>query len=169
MQMLRRASLLVLVSWALAACGGMTVNTDYDTEADFSSYHSFAWMAPPEDVSRVNQLVENRIKTAVVQEMEQRGFVLDEESPDIYITYMASVREKVDVSTTSYGYWRGSAIGDVDVYRYNEGTLVLDVIDRARNQLAWRGSGTGVIGSDAGSQEKITKAVHSILKYYPPR
>lgn len=166
----------VLVAWfvlfialSVSACGGITVDTDWDHEVDFASYKSFSWMEPGADSARVNQLVENRIKNAVIEQMRALGYTEDTANPDVFVTYLASVEAKVDVSTTTYGYWRGSAVGDVDVYNYNEGTLLLDIIDVAKNQLVWRGTGTGVIGSDAGSQDKINKAVQQILSRYPPQ
>lgn len=169
MKRLRIVCVLSALTLVLSACGGMTVNTDFDDTADFASYSSFAWMDQSNDTSRVNQLVENRIKAAVIANLTDRGYLENNDAPDIYVTYMANVQEKVDVSTTSYGYWRGSAVGNVDVYRYNEGTLIIDIIERERNQLVWRGSGTGVIGSDAGSQDKVNKAIKKILQRYPPQ
>jgi len=161
--------LTILVALSISACSTMTVESDWDHDADFSSYKSFAWVLPENADARANQIVENRIKSAVITNMEAKKLVEDNTSPDLHVTYMVNVQEQLDVSTTTYGYWRGSAVGDVDVYAYDQGTLLIDIIDVKKNQLVWRGTGTGVLASDAGSQANVDKAVQGILAQYPPQ
>ncbi len=166
---------LVLAALTLSACGGMTVNTDWDDSVDFSAYKTFAWMSPPSGETQVSQLVMNRIRDAVIAEMKAKGYTEVEDNPDLYVTSVVMVQEKVDVSSTSYGYgygygyWGGYGAHSVDVYRYHQGTVLLDVVDAKKNQLVWRGSGSKVVDQNSGRPEKIRAAVQKILSRFPPK
>ncbi len=166
---------LVLAAFALSACGGMTVHTDWDENADFTSYKTFAWMSPPAGETHASELVMNRIRDSVIAEMKAKGYVEDEENPDIYVTSIVIIEQKTDVSTTSYGYgygygyWGGYGPQSVDVYQYHEGTILLDVVDAKKNQLVWRGSGSKVVDQSSGRPDKIRDAVINILSRFPPQ
>lgn len=166
---------LVLTAFVLSACGGMTVNTDWDDNADFAAYKTFAWMSPPSGQTQVSSLIMNRIQDAVIMEMKAKGYVEDEQNPDVYVSSIVMLEEKVNVSSTSYGYgygygyWGGYGAHSVDVYHYHEGTLLLDVIDAKANQLVWRGSGSKVVDQGSGTPEKTRAAIQKILSRYPPQ
>jgi hypothetical protein len=61
---------------------------------------------------------------------------------------------------------------DIDVYNYTEGTLIIDLVNATSNQLAWRGSATGVVDpgrSPEQVQERINDVVGQIFANYPPQ
>ena len=72
-----------------------------------------------------------------------------------------------------YGYRVGGWGGPQTYVRdYDEGTLLIDVIDPATMQLLWRGSGTGVVDPQASPEkreQRINEAVEQILADFPPR
>src|SRR5262249_14389253 len=64
------------------------VKTDYDHQARFSDYKSFAWKAAPGGNGRVNNaIVEGRIEQAVGQQLTQKGMREDRLHPDVYLVY----------------------------------------------------------------------------------
>jgi hypothetical protein len=86
------------------------------------------------------------------------------------------LRDKWDVHSfpVDYGYGLGSWPGasDVRLSRYEEGTLMLDVIDNASNELVWRGAAQARIDPNRSPQERtelINRAVREILDRFPPR
>ncbi len=165
------AILLAVASLVVVAgCSTMAVNSDYDREADFGKYRSYQWLARSGNTP-VSPLTDKRIRTAVDGEMAAKGYrKSDDGKPDLWIAYKAFVRNRVDVSTYTYGYWgpdRGGAYVDVD--RYKEGTLVLDVVDPEKSQLVWRGWARGVVGRRSDPEARIKEAVHKIMERFPPK
>ena len=50
---------------------------------------------------------------------------------------------------------------------YEEGMLIIDLVDTAANELVFRSVATAVLGNDAGTQEFIDKVVTRMLNDYP--
>lgn len=154
----------------LFSCSPISVHTDYDREVDFSGYQTFQWMPYPKDSKNAvprSSLLDKRIRRAVEQELESKGYVIRERGrADALLAYHVAVRRKVDVSHVQYGYWwRRRA---TYVTRYKEGTIVLDIVDPKRKELMWRGTAAGVVGSPEESAERIRNSVTKMLEKYPP-
>jgi hypothetical protein len=157
----------------------MSIETDHDPKTDFSKYRSFEFLPEPSRSSDnpvvEGALIRNRIWDAVKREMGAKGLGFKEAGgADLLIAYHADVTEKVDVTNYGYQYGRwgmGYAGASVDTYRYNEGRLILDLIDAQSRDLVWRGMATTIVG-EARDPEKstatINEAVSKILANYPP-
>jgi len=66
-----------------------------------------------------------------------------------------------------YGpYWEKNK---TTVYQYREGTLIIDIMDVASNQLVWRGWATDVISEKSlkDPEQAINNAVREIFKKFP--
>ena len=85
--MLYRSGLIALGALLLAACSGITVNTDYTLEQDFSRYDSFAWHpeGPPQthSLDQVGgDIFDNRLRQLVEGNMQSKdkriccGFII---------------------------------------------------------------------------------------------
>ena len=78
---------------ALAAgCSSISTNYDYDRDADFGSYCTFAWYELPANAptdarqaQQRNDLLDKRIKNAVNAELERKGMTLVTNNPDVYL------------------------------------------------------------------------------------
>jgi hypothetical protein len=60
--------------------------------------------------------------------------------------------------------------GWVDVRQYDEGTLIIDIIDMAEQKLVWRGIRSGAMSQSPTveeSTENINNAVNQILAQLP--
>jgi hypothetical protein len=161
--------------YCLFTCSPVNVKTDWDYDADFSMYNTYRWV--PAKVKQKNPrarmrnpLMEKRIKAAMDAELSVKGLRrLESGRPDILVTYHLGARDKINVTNYNYGYWRRGYRGHaVQVHKYKEGTLVIDIIDGKRKQLVWRGWGTQVIERSENPEEKIKNAVKKILEQYPP-
>lgn len=159
----------------IAACGsGINIKNDYDRTVDFRRYRRYAWLPPAtsqDPAQRVNTIVDRRIKQAVNVNLLSRGMQLVEDTPDIFVTYHMGTQDRIDVSGSGYtygSYWGGAG---VNTYHYQQGTLILDIIDARTKELIWRGTATKTI-DDNPTPEKIDKtineAVEKLLKDYPP-
>jgi len=172
--------------FSLYGCSSVQVNSDFDPKADFSSINSYNWkkVNVKDDALANNPLLYKRFVSAIDEYMQARGYKkTDPESADVLLAIHAGMKEKMRVTDWggSRGYyrdpwydpwWGGGAYGGrIDVSYYTEGTLVIDVIDRKKHELIWRGLGTGIVHEYA-SQEKMAKTINEyvreILNQFPP-
>ncbi|GAB3740550.1 DUF4136 domain-containing protein [Silanimonas algicola] len=175
-----RAAAPALAALLLAACAtGPRVTTDADPGADFSRYRSFAFYEPLALETRgYTTLLSARLKDEARRQMEARGYVYDEASPDLRLNINAFVEEKADVvSVPTTGYatyysYRANAFVTVPVWReraqlmeYTEGTVNVDLVDARGKRLVWEGV---AVGSAAGRTpaERRERAVASIVKIF---
>jgi hypothetical protein len=152
----------------MTGCSTVQVETDYNREVDFSKYRTYRWIPHvkgTEDNPLMNDpLIESHVRNSVNAEMAKKGFTkIEEGHPDFLIAYYFTARNRVDV-THYYGYW----YPHTNVYRYKEGTLILDMVDREEKQLIWRGWATGVLEDRGRIAEQINYSVGKLLKKYPP-
>jgi hypothetical protein len=173
----RLLALLVL----MAACGPMIdVRSDYDPSADFAHLQTYAWLQQPSSAPRDprihNDLLDSRVHSAVNDALHAKGYTEASENPDFRVAYQVVLREKVAAAAfpTSYGYGLGRlpADSDVRIATYDEGTLLLDVVDGNTNELIWRGAASTRIDPDRTPQERtalIRAAVNEMLGKFPPK
>lgn len=161
---------VVLLAAALTGCSAISVTTDWDHTADFAGYRTFKW-APTQKGNEFRagdlSLLDARIRRDVNSELADHGMILDQEgAADLLLVYRVSSRRRVDVYRGS-GYWRPYG-RIVDVDRYREGTLLLMMVDPKEDQVVWEGAAVAAIRSGEG-EEQVKKAVHKILKDFPPK
>lgn len=178
--------LAVLVAAALVAtgCSSISVKQDFDTQADFVVYKTYAWIQQPttaigsaKAAQQMNTLLDKRIKDAVNTQLAAKGMTLVAENPDALVIYHTGIDNKIEVQDYGYTYprygyggWYGG--GQVDVYEYNEGTLIVDLIDAKSDQLVWRGTATKVIDETASAQEReanLNEVIGKLFAQYPPQ
>ena len=141
---MRRFILLVaaaVILFPVLSCSTMTVRADHDSQFEFSTYSTFSLFErqgkerqPPQ----MSEIVDRRIAAAMGTEMVGKGF--SSTSPrdaDFLITFYTAVRRRVVVNHAGwYGhrgrYWGGGARW---ARSYEEGTLVIDIIDRRQREL----------------------------------
>lgn len=124
-----------------------------------------------------NDLVARRIQQAVESQLAARGFrETDEETPVFYIAYHASTQERTELETVdNWGYryprsYWDSWGAEVRTRTYEEGTLVLDVINGTSNELVWRGIARRAVDpGEAKSTENVAAATEEMLEKFPPQ
>ncbi|UCH83782.1 MAG: DUF4136 domain-containing protein [Candidatus Latescibacterota bacterium] len=163
-------------------CSSYSVNHDWDRDAPFPTYKTYNWL----DISRPepgsiqaarsrNDLLEGRIKRAVNSELAKKGLTFVNDNPDLLVVYHTGVESKINVTDWgyrySYDYW-GWGGRQIDVYQYQEGTLIVDLIENATKELVWRGYATRTVDenwSPEKEEQVINTAVGKIFKKYPPK
>ena len=176
---------IVLVGAVLLAsgCSSISVKHDFDTQADFAAYRTYQWLEQPTTAvgdaraaQRMNTLLDKRIRAAVDAQLAAKGMTLVGENPDALVVYHTGLDRKIEVQDWGYTYprypyggWYG---GQVDVYEYHEGTLIVDIIDNAKDQLVWRGTATKVIDETASPERReanLNEVIAKLFADYPPR
>lgn len=177
-----RTIALTASALALAGCSSVAVHNDYDLDADFTAFHTYAWIPQPERATgsaraamQENSLLDKRVRAAVDSQMKARGFRLDEANPDLLVVYHTGLADKVAVDDWGYtyagSYW-GWAGRDIGVQNYTEGTLIVDLVRAADKELVWRGSATGTVDPSASPEkreQRLNDAVARMFAAYPPK
>jgi hypothetical protein len=125
--------------------------------------------------SSVSGLVAQRIRKAVDAELEKEGLAVTEGDPDLLVAFHTGVKDKINVTDWGYSYgdyywgWGGRQI---DVYQYQQGSLVVDLIDFQTKELVWRGWAQKTLDENPTPQKTdrtIQEAVSKMFQRYPPK
>ena len=131
------------VGLTLMGCASTQVTTDWDRTTQFASYHTYSWMETPRmQAMQQATLFDRRLRSAVEEQLAEKGMRKSDSSgePDLLIVYHAGVQDKLDVQ--SWGYFGRR----VDVREYQQGTLVIDVVDAKTKSLVWRATAKDEVG-----------------------
>lgn len=184
-----RAALVLVLLAALAAGCATSRNVEYDDDVAFEDFQTFAW-APPErteveDPVLDSGLLDRRVAKAVRDTLSDRGFrEVEPEEADFVVSYHTSSRERAvspnvrvhlsyGVGYPYYPAWYGSRHYPFQPYyddsrSYQEGTLIIDVVDREKEELIWRGWRSGEVRQSRYSEEQVREQVRRILADFPP-
>ncbi len=177
--MARKARLAVLLPAVavLAACSSISTTEDYDRATNFSQYKTYEWKT----VDPIqNQILEQRLKSAVESTLSSKGLRKSAENPDLWVVPHTRLDKQTQISTYNsgwgYGYgWRGgyggggmtaSTVSEIPV-----GTLIIDLVDANKKQLVWRGTASKTLEPDASPEAKeknINAALQKMFAGYPP-
>ncbi|MEO1245537.1 MAG: DUF4136 domain-containing protein [Pseudomonadota bacterium] len=180
------AGLAMLVQTFTGCASGPDLRTDFDPDADFSQYETYAFAAElGTDRAGYSSLISQYFKTSINTEMQDRGYRYVEDSPDLIVNFFTSTEDHEDVRTrpsTSvgvgyYGYRYGlystwPIYGqEVETVRYRTGTATIDVVDAGRKQLIWEGVAEGRLTKKVlnDPQPAIQSAVRELFLEYPAR
>jgi hypothetical protein len=163
-----------------AAAMAQKVSYDFDKSANFASFKTYAH----KDGTKVGQpLIDERIIAAIDAQMAEKGFTKSEANPDVFVVYHFAFDKQKDISTYSSGYgggygpygwgWGGGmSTSTTQVRDILIGTLVVDMADAKKGQLAWRGMAVKEVKTQASPEKRdksINDAMKKIFKNYPPK
>lgn len=190
----RQQALVVIAVLALAVAvvhAGVKVRAEFDKEYDFTKVRTFGWhpdgagevkllMREGGDPEQIRARWEPTIKAAVQEEMTRRGLVpAASGTPDLLVHYYFLS------GPNSESQYRGQFIGAVPPWGlpdfamtttsfkiFEQGTLVLDLIDGPKRQIVWRGIAEAEVDrqrTPAEREKRLREAVAEVLKKYPPK
>jgi len=94
MKKIKILTLPLLVVLFLSSCTSVRVLSDYDKEANFNSYKSYAFYKTGIDKAQISDLDKKRILKAIETEMGSRGFVKSD-SPHYILTLSMPKRKNL--------------------------------------------------------------------------
>ncbi len=176
MRFLKITPLVLLLALIFSSCSSVRVASDYDREADFNKYKSFAFFKPGIDKADISDLDKKRILRAIENEMLKNGFTKSE-NPDLLVSIFTKTNENINIYQNNFAGWGygwgwnpwywGSGFNTVN--RTSEGTLYIDLIDSDNKELVWQGMGTAALAREVNKkQERINEIVAKIMEKYPP-
>lgn len=166
---------LISTLFLLTSCATVNVRTDYDTQANFGTYKTFAFFKPSVDKLEISDLDKKRILRAVESAMIAKGFVKSA-TPDLLVGINTKAQTLVHTYQNNVGFGWGwgwnpfwAQQGFRNTYETVEGTLYLDLIDANKKELIWQGIGKApLVEGPEAKEERINEIVTSILAKYPP-
>lgn len=184
---------LLIFTLSLVSCGP-AVQTSKPASADLSDYQSFAYL-PNSNVEMAdkdyNEDVNSLIIETLNENMREAGYTLERDNPDLLV--LVSTKTDLETETTAdpiyarYPYTAGvttvspfydpyyyhgyntytGVIGyDTDTYSYEEGTLVINLVDRETKQTVWKGISSKNIYNQT-TTGAIRDLVNEIFQEYP--
>jgi len=159
-------ALLLCVASTVAV--GQQVSVNYDHNASFAQYHTYAWGS-----NNKNQ-IQNSILAQVAQQdietaMQQKGLqkVQESQNPDLILIASGGDREQ-----TSYSAWGmrgiGGGMGGITPEQNVEATMIVSLYDAKQQSLIWRGIAQNTLNKNGNkNQEMVEKAVQKMFKQWP--
>jgi hypothetical protein len=158
------AGMLVLLGCALlvACASGPAIRSQSNPSVDLASYKTFGFFSPlAMDKDGYESVLSARLKAATRQNLEAKGYVYDESSPDLRVNFFANIEDRQDIRTTPTapmtvgyygyrrGYYSGFAMPEIETVNYKAGTLTIDLVDPDQKVVAWQGQAEGRVSSKA--------------------
>jgi hypothetical protein len=180
------------LTFGLGACAtsaNVGVSSDFDHAVNFRAYKTWSWYPKQANDTEggpargYESFTDQRIRDAVTKDLTAKGLteVANNASPDVYVAYSVRVENKQQLaggypySPFGYGYggygyggYGGYPYGGGRAYNYKAGTVIIDIVDARRKELAWRGTGQAQLDQNSISEAETYRIVNSVLGNYPP-
>lgn len=184
MKKLLKFTPILVLAILLSSCSSVRVAADYDREANFDQYKTFAFFKPGIDKAEISDIDKRRILRAIEAELLAKGMTKSE-NPDMLVSIFTKSNQRVDVYNNAWGAgawgWGGFnrwgwgwgpsfGWGGSNVSTTTEGMLFIDFIDANKKELVWQGSGTGylVTKNVEKKEARIKEFVAKTLEQFPP-
>lgn len=169
--------LCLLIFFCLAGCSTVTVTDETVGMLEVQQMKKYSWLAPQDrggEVRSVKPEVEKLIVSAVEKYLAGKGLEKTAaEDADVFITWFGKVDDKVSRTSVAhfyrpYGYGTLAAQHPAvveegaPVKNWQEGTLILDIIDADSKAVVWRGSATDTIRGDMSADEIVVYINRSV-------
>lgn len=176
---------LVLGVTSCATTANVAATSDFDHAVNFRAYRTWAWYPKQANDTEggpargYESFTDQRIRDAVTKDLAAKSLteVAGNANPDVYVAYSVRVENKQQIAGGypygGYGYpYGGYGFGGYPyggrAYNYKAGTVIIDIVDAKRKELAWRGTGQAQLDNNSISEEETYRIVNSVLGNYPP-
>jgi len=169
-----------ILSFLVGCATRLVVDYDYDTTYDFTKLRTYDWLPSPPG-SQVEDLTEKRLINAVDTQLAAKGYSRSTDAPDFLIA-LQGIKKTVESGSTAVGASFGVPVGgrgsmSVGVGKSKprvkqEGTIVMDFLDRQANAKIWEGTATAAIqpkSSPEEQQQRINEVIAALLSHFPPQ
>jgi hypothetical protein len=162
-------------------CSRYTVQSTHDPAVNFQALKTYDWKPGPQlslgDPRVSDALVNATIRGVVDRELAAKGFTKSSvDSADFLLAYDGGInfeRSVVAITrSTNAGADAFVAPQHLNAADFEQGTVVLMVFDPRTERLIWRGIVTGMFDPTATPEQRrqrITDAMHKLLKQFPPQ
>jgi len=157
----------------LLGCGAYTlaqkVEVDWDHNANFEGFHTYAW-APGTPAS---SLWDQRITGDVDQQLAAKGLqkVDSNGNPDLVVIYHAAVGQDTQYDTMNMGGWGwwGGGMSTTTVEKIPTSTLIVDIGNAKTKKMLWKGTASDTLSDNPNkNRDTLEKSIDKMFKKFPP-
>jgi hypothetical protein len=167
----------ILFYFVLVSCNAVKTSYDYDLLVDFSKYHTY-------DFSTRSLQYQGAVNgpaffKAVEHEMLRRGMKKSNDPDALLDLFVKTVtKEKTledqhhDTNPWASGYGMGFKTSNVNVEDYDEGTVLINMLDESQKKIIWQVRATKLLQQGKSVQKhkrNIDKVVAKMFAHYPYR
>ena len=186
--------ILLFIGSLLISCGPR-VSTSKTASVDLSKYDSFAYLPNANVDAEGMRMDSDQVSRAVIEavntNLREEGYNLDRQNPDLLVLIDTGTDTEIATTTdpvyATYPYTAGTTtvsphydpyyypgyvgynniIGyDTDAYAYEEGTVVIHLVDRETRNTVWKGVASESLAGETNVQG-IRDLVNAIFEEYP--
>lgn len=183
----------LLIIFVISGCSTLEIKSDYDKDFSFDGMSKFSVLYNKKDDRK--DFTRSRIAKVLSKHFNDKGYKLTKkDNAEFYVLFHLDIEKKSQVETNyerigvhPRGYYR--LLSQVDptaaqimhrqnsmidtrvttnTYEYEEGRLIIELLDNASNTIVWQGVVEDEI-SDISSQEQIQEIVETVFKDFPRR
>ena len=187
--------LIILISIFLLAGCGASVKTINPDNTDLSQYKTFAYLPNTNAEVPGKTYNDDKVNAMIIEtinsNMQDAGYTLDRENPDLLVLVSTKTDLETETSTqpayvrypyrarmtavrpyynsyyyTGYNSYAGIVGYNTDTYSYKEGTVIIDIVDRKTKNTVWKGTSTEDIFNQ-NENSAIAELVNAIFDKYP--
>ncbi len=172
---------LFLVFWLAGCRPAIQVATEPAPDFRLSQYKTFAFFdmdaASEKGIGQAYPSELGYLRQAIARQLKQRGLTQTNANPDLLINLGIVVEEKIQTRETNILTDPPQYIGqrrytwrsrEIEVGRYQEGTVSVDLVNSARNELVWQGTAEAILKSKpAKLQEQLHRGVAKMFRDVP--
>src|SRR5215472_9808224 len=159
---------ILLFCLASTAMLAQQVSVNYNHNASFAQYHTYAWGS--DDKNKIqNSILAQVAQQDVEAAMQQKGLqkVQESQNPDLILTASGGEHE-----STSYNAWGmrgiGGGMGGISPQQNYSTTMVVSLYDLKQKELVWRGIAEDTLSNNGNKNQKnVEKAVEKMFKQWP--
>ena len=161
----------------LAACAvPPNIKTDVNASTNFAAFRSYNFMqADGLMQGGYRSLAGERFRQAIAEQMAAKGYVLNEQQPDLLVNFQTVDTQKTDYVDMAAPIgpgrrWGGPQYGwNLSPITYTVSVVTIDLVDAKRKQAVWQGVSTTNVrsASQDESEQGIRTVIGNIFAKYP--
>lgn len=162
-------------------CSGPDIRFDYDSRANYQTYHNYDWYAAPKKAPG-NPLLDARVRRSVEAELALRGFKRETAAdPEFLVTYYPAFQARrrsrghLGLGLGLGGPGMALGVGVAAPLSGHSGgqaaSITLEIQDFKTHQLIWKAVAEEVLDGSETPEEAdaaVDQAVKKMLKRFPP-
>jgi len=175
----KNGAIITCLTLVLGACAGkMAIQSDLDPAASLDSYGTYAWsrLGRVSGDVRVTPALNRQIRDDIDRHLADKGYSRVTSNADFSVMYQVTIEGETIVQTLDW--YSGSnfketvATPRATARNYEEGTLIIDVMEGQTERLIWRGTATAEVRQRVSLEDRsdrVAEAVQKVLAEFPSR
>lgn len=188
---MKKILILVGIIFLISGCSTLEINVDNDPDYNFSSLSKFNVMYKKKDDGK--DFTRSRLSKTLSKYFIAKGYTkVPEGESDFSFMIHLNINKRSEIETNyqeigvtprhnyynrrpyglsnraqyydRYTLENRSSVSTTSTYEYEEGHLVIEVLDRKENAVFWQSTARDELSGSNSSQEEVTKYINMLLE-----